>query len=134
MASLSGRLPYRTLDFERFDVDGAFQGCAVMNYCDESVPYTRITEHKYFTPQESHDKSVCYREFSRPCEPGDTPYYPVHLAGETPGLDECLTRTRSEAKVTFVGRLGTYRYMDMDATIRDALDIARSFLARRGAP
>ena len=60
-----GRLGYRTLDFERFTYDGDYQGCAVMNYGEEEVPYTRITEHKHFAPWETHEGSVCYREFSR---------------------------------------------------------------------
>jgi UDP-galactopyranose mutase len=125
-----GRLPYRTLDFERFDAPGDYQGCAVMNYCDEAVPYTRITEHKYFSPWESHDSTVCYREFSRTCEAGDVPYYPVHLVGEDPMLKAYAARSKSEESMTFVGRLGTYRYMDMDVTIRAAIDAARRFCAR----
>jgi len=123
-----GRLPYRTLDFERFDAEGDYQGCAVMNYCEESVPYTRVTEHKYFAPWESHDRTVCYREFSRRCEPGDIPYYPVHLVQEDSMLRQYAARARAEKNMTFVGRLWTYRYMDMDMTIRVALDVARSFL------
>jgi UDP-galactopyranose mutase len=127
-----GRLPYRTLDFQRFDAEGDFQGCAVMNYCEESIPYTRITEHKYFTPWELHDRSVCYREFSRSCEPGDVPYYPVHLVHEDSVLKAYVARAESENGITFVGRLGTYRYLDMDVTIRAALDVARRFLERQG--
>ena len=59
-----GRLGYRTLDFEQHISDGDFQGCPVMNYCDETVPFTRITEHKHFAPWETHDRTVTYREFS----------------------------------------------------------------------
>jgi UDP-galactopyranose mutase len=123
-----GRLEYRTLDFERFDDEGDFQGCAVMNYCDEATPYTRITEHKHFAPWESHGKTVCYREFSRECKVGDTPYYPVHLVGENLLLNAYRSRMEDEQNVTFVGRLGTYRYMDMDVAVRAAMDVARSFL------
>ena len=122
-----GRLPYRTLDFERFSGAGDYQGCAVMNYCEESVPYTRITEHKHFSPWEEHANTVCYREFSRACEVGDIPYYPIHqLQGDTL-LDQYMLRARSEKDITFVGRLGTYRYMDMDVTIRTALDTVRAW-------
>lgn len=121
-----GRLQYRTLDFERFEISGDYQGCAVMNYCEASVPYTRITEHKYFAPWECHgDRTVCYREYSRSCEPADIPYYPVHLVDRDPVLERYQECARKEARVTFVGRLGTYRYMDMDVTIRHALDTAR---------
>lgn len=53
-----------------------------MNYCEQEVPYTRITEHKYFSPWEQHDGSVCYKEFSRACEADDIPYYPIRQVGE----------------------------------------------------
>lgn len=123
-----GRLGYRTLDFEPFRYDGDYQGCAVINYGDADVPYTRITEHKHFSPWESHDKSICYREFSRECGPDDTPYYPIRLSGEQALLSDYVAMARAEKGVTFVGRLGTYRYLDMDVTIREALDTARTCL------
>ncbi len=124
-----GHLGYRTLDFERFISNGDYQGCAVMNYTEEDVPYTRITEHKHFSPWETHDATVCYREYSRACEPGDIPYYPIRLVNEKKMLRDYMTRAEHEENVTFVGRLGTYRYLDMDVTIREALDSARAFLA-----
>ena len=122
-----GRLGYRTLDFERFTFKGDYQGCAVMNYGEASVPYTRITEHKHFAPWENHEGSVCYREFARACEPGDTPYYPIRLVEEKALLAHYVEKARAESGVTFAGRLGTYRYLDMDVTIREALDAARQF-------
>lgn len=128
-----GRLGYRTLDFERFDTQGDYQGCAVMNYGEESVPYTRITEHKHFAPWESHEGSVCYREFSRAAEPEDIPYYPIRQVKEKALLQDYVALAEQTAGVTFVGRLGTYRYLDMDVTIREALDTARSYLDLRTA-
>ncbi len=122
-----GRLGYRTLDFDRFSYDGDYQGCAVMNYGEESVPYTRITEHKHFAPWEEHEASVCYCEFSRQAKPGDIPYYPIRQVREKALLAKYIERAQSEARVTFVGRLGTYRYLDMDVTIREALDTAEQF-------
>ena len=122
-----GRLPYRTLDFERFNAEGDFQGCAVMNYTDEAVPFTRITEHKHFAPWEKHARTVCYREFSRACGPDDIPYYPVHLLQGDAMLERYQARAKAETGVTFVGRLGMYRYMDMDVTIRTALDTVRAW-------
>jgi UDP-galactopyranose mutase len=119
-----GRLGYRTLDFEREVHDGDFQGCPVMNYCDPVVPFTRITEFKHFTPWESHDRTVTYREFSRTHEPGDIEYYPVRLVREKAQLVEYVELARAAPAVTFVGRLGTYRYLDMDVTIKEALDVA----------
>ena len=123
-----GPLGYRTLDFERFTYEGDYQGCAVMNYGEESVPYTRITEHKHFSPWENHEGSVCYREFSRSCGPEDIPYYPIRQVKEKELLQKYVARAESQSDVTFVGRLGTYRYLDMDVTIREALDTAESFL------
>ncbi|MBB3944800.1 UDP-galactopyranose mutase [Rhizobium skierniewicense] len=126
----NGRLGYRTLDFERFTYDGDYQGCAVMNYGEVSVPYTRITEHKHFSPWEKHQGSVCYREFSRECGPDDVPYYPIRLVEEKEQLAQYAALATAEKAVTFVGRLGTYRYLDMDVTIREALDTAALFLSR----
>lgn len=123
-----GRLAYRTLDFEKFTYQGDYQGTAVMNYGEESVPYTRITEHKYFAPWESHEGSVMYKEFSRLCTEKDLPYYPIRLVGEMTQLEEYVNLAEQEKNVTFVGRLGTYRYLDMDVTIAEALKTARVFL------
>jgi len=125
-----GRLGYRTLDFEQFRYDGDYQGCAVMNYGEESVPYTRITEHKHFSPWESREASVLYREFSRLAEPDDIPYYPIRQVAEKALLSDYVALAEKESGVTFVGRLGTYRYLDMDVTIREALDTAKAFLAK----
>lgn len=125
-----GRLGYRTLDFEKFTYQGDYQGCAVMNYGEEGVPYTRITEHKHFSPWEEHEASICYKEYSRACGEEDIPYYPVRLVEEKALLADYVAKAREVEKVTFVGRLGTYRYLDMDVTIREALDTARGFLER----
>lgn len=123
-----GRLGYRTLDFEKFSYAGDYQGCAVMNYGDADVPYTRITEHKHFAPWETHESSLCYKEFSRLCTPQDTPYYPIRLVAEKALLSQYIKKAQEINNVTFVGRLGTYRYLDMDVTIREALDTARGFI------
>ena len=123
-----GRLGYRTLDFEKFSYDGDYQGCAVMNYGEVDVPYTRITEHKHFSPWESHEGSVCYREFSRAAEPDDIPYYPIRQVREKALLGSYVELAENTAGVSFVGRLGTYRYLDMDVTIREALDAGARFL------
>ena len=127
----SGRLSYRTLDFERTYFEGDFQGCAVMNYCDSLTPYTRITEHKYFSPWEEHTGSVCYTEYSRSCGINDIPYYPIPLISGDVLLEHYKVRAESESNITFVGRLGTYRYMDMDVSIRSAFDVVDKWLALR---
>jgi UDP-galactopyranose mutase len=123
-----GRLGYRTLDFEKFTEEGDYQGCAVMNYGDRDVPYTRITEHKHFSPWETHDDTVCYREFARAAEADDIPYYPIRMVDEKAMLADYVALAEQTSGVTFVGRLGTYRYLDMDVTIREAMDTATQFL------
>ncbi|MGJ7581793.1 UDP-galactopyranose mutase [Variovorax sp. RHLX14] len=122
-----GRLGYRTLDFVREDHDGDHQGNAVVNYGDLSVPWTRISEHKHFAPWESHEKTVVFKEYSRLCGEADTPYYPIRLVAEKTLLSRYVARARDESGVTFVGRLGTYRYIDMHVTIAEALDTAKRF-------
>jgi len=123
-----GRLPYRTLDFETFRADGDYQGNAVINYCDDEKKYTRITEHKHFSPWEKHDKTICYAEYSRQCEEKDVPYYPIRQTREKAQLELYVNKAKNEENVTFVGRLGTYRYLDMDVTIHEALLTADKFL------
>ncbi|MBW8899866.1 MAG: UDP-galactopyranose mutase [Massilia sp.] len=125
---VAGRLPYRTLDFEVFRDTGDYQGNAVINYCDDSKSYTRITEHKHFSPWEQHERTICYMEYSRQCEEDDTPYYPIRQAREKAQLEKYVNLAKAEANVTFVGRLGTYRYLDMDVTIHEALLTADKFL------
>lgn len=115
-----GRLPYRTLDFVQKRDEGDFQGCAVMNYGDVNVPYTRISEHKHFASWEEHKKTIYFEEYSRICEEEDEPYYPVNLLGKNATLNKYKELAEKEEKVTFVGRLGTYRYMDMDVVIKEA--------------
>jgi UDP-galactopyranose mutase len=127
-----GRLGYRTLDFEEVRGTGDMLGTAVMNYPDEDVPFTRISEHKHFAPWEAEkfENTVAFREYSRACGEGDTPYYPIRLLDDKKLLDQYEERTRAETSVTFVGRLGTYQYLDMDVTIGRALDVAQAYLAR----
>lgn len=123
-----GRLGYRTLDFVPKTLDGDYQGHPVVNYCDADVPYTRITEHKHFAPWESHERTVVYHEYSRLCGENDTPYYPIRRVKEKEQLLNYVQRAREATGVTFMGRLGTYRYLDMDVTIHEALATAAGML------
>jgi UDP-galactopyranose mutase len=122
-----GRLEYRTLKFDTLRVKGDYQGNAVINYCDSDVPFTRITEHKYFAPWEmgSFSSSICYKEYSSQCGHEDEPYYPVRHAGYSDLLNKYIGLAKLQNGVSFVGRLGTYRYIDMDAAIAEALTAAR---------
>lgn len=123
-----GRLPYRSLKFKRSIVEGDFQGCAVMNYCDNTKPFTRITEFKHFTPWENFKETIYIKEYSKYCGPNDIPYYPIHLVDKITLLDKYKALALREYDTTFVGRLGTYRYLDMDVTIKESLRVAIDFL------
>jgi UDP-galactopyranose mutase len=130
-----GRLGYRTLDFETIRAKGDYQGTAVVNYCDEATLYTRITEHKHFAPWEKAgiEGTILYREFSRYCGPDDIPYYPIRQTNEEAMLRKYVGRAMDTRGVTFVGRLGSYRYLDMDVTIGEALAAAAAILERIAA-
>ena len=124
-----GRLGYRTLDFVSERHNGDYQGNAVINYCDMSAPWTRISEHKHFSPWEKHEKTLIFKEYSRECLAGDVPYYPIRLVEEKSLLSRYVGRAREEERTSFVGRLGTYRYLDMHVAIAEAFDAARRFIA-----
>jgi UDP-galactopyranose mutase len=124
-----GRLQYRSLQFERFDAEGDYQGNPVINYCEARIPYTRITEHKHFAPWETHEKTVCFKEYSKLAEPSDTPYYPLRLQKDKELLRQYMDRIQGEPGITFIGRLGTYRYLDMHVVIGESLDLAKTCLS-----
>jgi UDP-galactopyranose mutase len=121
-----GRLQYRSLVFERFDATGDYQGNAVINYCQESVPWTRIAEHKHFTPWEQHDNTICYREYSKLAAGQDVPYYPLRLQDDKSMLQQYMSLAEKTKNVTFIGRLGTYRYLDMHVVIGESLDLSKA--------
>jgi len=121
-----GRLSWRTVDLEAEvkQVDD-FQGCAVMNYNDQDVPYTRIHEFKHFHPERTYlpGKTVIVHEYSRFAEDDDEPYYPINTAEDREKLLRYRDRARQEPMVLFGGRLGTYKYLDMHMAIGSALSM-----------
>lgn len=122
-----GRLGYRTVTFEKSYGEGDYQGLSQMNYCDEEVPYTRIAEHKHFTPWESHEKTIYFKEFSKETSEHDVPYYPKRLEADKVVLKKYREQAETLQGVSFLGRLATYRYMDMHHVIGESLDFARVF-------
>ena len=123
-----GTLDYRSLRFEHetLDVEN-YQGCAVVNYTDAEVPYTRIIEHKHFELQcrqgEAFPKTVITREYPMKWESGAEPYYPVNDERNGTLYEKYAALAAKEAKkVRFGGRLGSYRYLDIDRVIGEALD------------
>jgi UDP-galactopyranose mutase len=129
-----GRLGYRTVTFERVEEHGDFQGNAVINYTEAAVAHTRIHEHKHFAPWEKHEKTVAFIEFSKATEPADVPYYPIRRDADKELLKAYYELARQEEGVSFLGRLGTYRYLDMDDVIDEALDFSRRWLSSAAAP
>ncbi len=126
-----GRLGYRTLDFEPFRDDGRLAGLRGDELsATPDVPFTRITEHKHFAPWESHDGiGALPRIPARLRRRTTSPTTRSGWCAEKSLLADYVERRAEAENVTFVGRLGTYRYLDMDVTIREALDLARAFLA-----
>lgn len=123
-----GRLGYRTVTFEKYTTDGDHQGNAVINYCDESVPHTRVHEHKHFAPWEEHEKTVYFKEFSKETTEEDIPYYPKRLDADKKILEAYRAEALQSSNLSFLGRLATYRYMDMHHVIGEALHFSQSFI------
>ena len=119
-----GELSWRGLRFETeiHDVDD-FQGTAVMNYADEKVPFTRIHEFKHYHPERRHEvgKTLLCKEYPDSFVKGDDPFYPVNTIEDALKLKQYREAAKSLPNVIFGGRLGAYRYFDMDQVIAEAL-------------
>ena len=129
-----GTLEYRSVRFETELLDQPnFQGNAAVNYTDRETPWTRIIEHKWFEfgkDAEGQDlpKTVISREFSSEWKPGDEPYYPVNDEKNGALYQAYKKLADSETRVIFGGRLGEYKYYDMDKVIASALEMSRQEL------
>lgn len=119
-----GALQYRSVRFETevLDTDN-FQGNAVVNYTDSETPYTRIIEHKHFEFG-TQEKTVISREYSAEWKQGDEPYYPVNDDKNGALYAQYKALADKEENVIFGGRLGEYKYYDMDKVIEVALEVA----------
>ena len=129
-----GNLEYRSVRFENEILDMPnFQGNAAVNYTDRETPWTRIIEHKWFEfgkDDEGHDlpKTVISREYSSEWKPGDEPYYPVNDEKNGALYQKYKELAEKEKNVIFGGRLGEYKYYDMDAVIASALEMCEKEL------
>ena len=124
-----GNLEYRSLRFETESVDSAnWQGNAVVNYTEREIPFTRIIEHKHFEFG-TQPKTVISREYSAEWKKGDEPYYPVNDEKNGALYAQYKALADAEPGVIFGGRLGEYKYYDMDKVIEVALDVAVKELA-----
>ena len=129
-----GALAYRSLHWEEEVLDVAdFQGNAVVNYTDQETAWTRIVEHKWFTFGKDETgrelpKTVISREYSKEWKPGAEPYYPVNDEKNILLYLKYKELAKQLKNVVFAGRLGEYRYYDMDQTVADALRLAKEML------
>lgn len=129
-----GNLEYRSVRFENEILDMPnFQGNAAVNYTDKKTPWTRIIEHKWFEfgkDEEGNDlpKTIISKEYSSEWKPGDEPYYPVNDKKNGELYQKYKALAEKEENIIFGGRLGEYKYYDMDAVIASALECARNQL------
>ena len=121
-----GKLGYRSLRFEEEEMEGDFQGCSIMNYGEESIPFTRIVEHKHFQMKEN-PHTIITREYPIPYTEGETPYYPL---ADKENLERYDLYDKEAKSLGFflIGRLATYKYLDMDMVIGQALVFADRIL------
>jgi len=94
-------------------------------------PYTRVHEHKHFAPWEDHERTVAFVEYSKETTTDDIPYYPKRLAPDVTLCGKYAALAEGEEKTSFLGRLATYRYLDMHVVIAEALSLASRFIQWR---
>ena len=124
-----GVLQYRSVRFETEVIDtDNYQGNAVVNYTEREIPYTRIIEHKHFEFGQQ-EKTVISREYSSEWKPGVDPYYPINDEKNGALYEQYRQLAQSVPNVIFGGRLGEYKYYDMDKVIASALELAKRELA-----
>ena len=119
-----GELEYRSLRFETEEKNvGNYRGNAVINYTDAETPYTRVIEHKHFEfGKGDKDKTIITREYPADWHRGDEPYYPVNNERNNDLYAEYAELAKKQDKVIFGGRLGQYKYYNMDQVIEAALN------------
>ncbi len=125
-----GELGYRTVYWEDQRLVGDYQGNPVMNYADLSVPFTRIVEHKHFAPHDEFEQTIVSFEYSKETTREDEPFYPKRLRADMEILERYQNLASELDSVTFIGRLGTYRYLDMDKVIEESFEIASKHLGK----
>ena len=122
-----GELEYRTVKFENEIINCSnYQGNAVVNYTSYDIPYTRIIEHKHFEFDSTSSKTIISKEYSITWKPGDEPYYPVNDDKNSKLYEKYLELSQKESNIHFGGRLGEYKYYDMDKVILKALEYLKS--------
>ncbi|MBF0205877.1 MAG: UDP-galactopyranose mutase [Oligoflexia bacterium] len=134
-----GPLGWRGLSFEKevYKLKD-YQGTAVMNFSDLDTPFTRIHEFKHLHPERkecfNRDQTVIYKEYSQNWLPGKIPYYPINTPENNSLYQKYVEAAKNEKHVVFVGRLGRYRYLDMDKAIGEALNIFENEIKEKICP
>lgn len=126
-----GALEYRSLRFETDRLDECnHQGNAVVNYTERNIPFTRIIEHKHFQMSDQLDNPITYitREYPTDWKPGDEPYYPINDERNSALYEQYRALAENEGNIVFAGRLGGYKYYDMDKAIDAAFSLVESEL------
>lgn len=126
---VAGELTYRTVDFRYERGEGDLLGCSWMNYTDMSVPYTRAHEHKFFAPWSKPQGSVVLYEYSREAGRDDARFYPKRMPEDMSKLAAYVAAAKAEQGVSFIGRLGCYRYLDMHLVVEASMKMAERWLA-----
>ena len=117
-----GPLPYRSLRFDHQELSlDSFQGNAVVNYCDSTIPFTRITEHKHFSKSSASNSTLITREYSAEWSPGSPMYYPVHSDSSSKLHGRYLQKARSIPNLFTGGRLADFKYYDMHVIVEQVL-------------
>lgn len=118
-----GKLEYRTLKFETEKLNmESFQGNAVINYTEREIPYTRIIEHKFFNLKESNVTYIT-KEYPKNFKENDEPFYPVNDEKNSNLYNKYLELSKKDTNIIFAGRLGQYKYFDMDDVIQNTFDL-----------
>lgn len=126
-----GQLAYRSLRFDTECLDiNSYQDHAVINYADIEVPYTRIIEHKYFVLRENQKGTIITKEYPSKWIEGAEPYYPINDNQNNQLYEKYCELSKKDNNVIFGGRLGLYKYLDMDDVILEALKLADTLLKR----
>ncbi|WP_245596532.1 UDP-galactopyranose/dTDP-fucopyranose mutase family protein [Fusobacterium perfoetens] len=124
-----GNLEYRSLNFEMEILEEEnYQGVAVMNFTDRETPYTRIIEHKHFEFG-NQEKTVITKEYPKEWKLGDEPYYPINDDKNNLLYEKYLELSKKDKNIIFGGRLGTYKYYDMDKIVEEALSIVNMVIS-----
>ena len=121
-----GKLEYRSLKFETQKLDVvSFQGNAVVNYTERDIPYTRIIEHKFFNLRDSNVTYIT-KEYPKKYSNKDEPFYPINDEKNTTLFNKYLEQSKQNKNIIFGGRLGQYKYFDMDDVIRNTFDLYKN--------